>query len=121
MVTRAQRQRNSGEYGGRGAAGELGFGMAHGVEIALPHQHAIVRPDQHGPERVMPMRRRLARDGVGGSEVGEHLVAGHGTILSRCGEGRVARCGTRSAFSAPSALISSIYCPNATSKVPKGP
>jgi hypothetical protein len=30
---------------------------------------------------MMPMRRRLARDGVGGPEVGEHLIAGHGKIL----------------------------------------
>jgi hypothetical protein len=27
---------------------------------------------------MMPMRRRLARHGVGRPEVGEHLIAGHG-------------------------------------------
>jgi hypothetical protein len=68
--------------GRRGAAGELGLGMTHRVEIALPHQHAIIRPDQHATERMMPMRRRLARDGDGGPEVREHLIADHRKILS---------------------------------------
>jgi len=67
--------------GCRGAAGELGLGMAHRVEIALAHEDTVVGSDQNGAEGMMPMRRRLARDGVGGSEMGEHLIAGHGKIL----------------------------------------
>ena len=40
---------------------------------------------------MMPMRRRLARDFIGGAKVGEHLVAGHGTGAYgvRRGMGRV--------------------------------
>jgi len=55
--------------------------MAHRVEIALSHQNAIVGPDQHATERMMPMRRRFARDSVGGPEVSKHLIASHGKIL----------------------------------------
>jgi hypothetical protein len=43
--------------------------VAHGVDIALAHEDAVVGTDQHRPERMMPMRRRLAGDRVGGAKV----------------------------------------------------
>ena len=56
--------------------------MAHGVDIALAHEDAVVGSDQHGAEGMMAVRHRLARDFIGGAKVGEHLVAGHGWSLS---------------------------------------
>ena len=36
----------------------------------MAHDDAIVRPDEHGAERMMAMRRRLARDVIGGEDAG---------------------------------------------------
>ena len=52
--------------------------MPHRADIALAHEDAVVGPDEHGAERMMPMRRRLLRDLIGRTKMGEHLVTGHG-------------------------------------------
>ncbi|GGF21827.1 hypothetical protein GCM10011321_11530 [Youhaiella tibetensis] len=65
-----------------GAPGEFGFGVTNGAEIALPHQHPIIRADKDAPKRVMAMGCRLSGDSVRGPEVGDHLVSRHGTVLS---------------------------------------
>lgn len=45
------------------------LGMLDRADIALPQQHrAPVRPDQHRPERMMPVRQRLPRNGLGLAE-----------------------------------------------------
>jgi hypothetical protein len=49
----------------------------HGVDITLAHEDRVVGTDQHRTERVVAVRDRVAGDGIGRAEVGDHLVARH--------------------------------------------
>jgi hypothetical protein len=68
--------------GFRGAARQFGFGVAHGANVALAQEDMAVGAGKHGAEGMMALRHRLARGRIGGAQVGEHLVAGHGPRLA---------------------------------------
>ena len=72
-----QLHRNFGEIGSGGAAAQFDLGVADDVDIALAHEDVVVGTDEHAAERMMPMRRRLAGDHVGGAEMGDHPIARH--------------------------------------------
>ena len=48
--------------------------MAHGVDVALPHENAVVGADKHGTEGMMAVYRGLASDRIG---PGPCLVVGY--------------------------------------------
>ena len=81
VVASAQRQRKSGGVCGGGAAGKLGLGVADHVEIALAHEDVVVRADEDRAEGVVPVFGGLRAPLVGGAEMGDHLVAGHGGLV----------------------------------------
>ena len=72
--------------GSGGAAAQFGLGVADDVDIALAHEDAVVGTDEHAAKGMMPMRRRLAGDHVGGAEMGDHLVARHVAVAVRLRE-----------------------------------
>ena len=51
--------------------------MAHGVDIGLAHEDAVVGTDQHRAEWVVAVQDRLAGDGGRSAQVSKYLVAGH--------------------------------------------
>ena len=51
--------------------------MTHCVDIALTHEDCVVGADQHRTERMVAVSCRVAGDGIGSAEVGDHLVARH--------------------------------------------
>ena len=68
----ACRSQEVGRIGLPQRARQLGLGVTNSIEVALPHEDAVVGPDQHRAEGMVPMHRRLARDFIGGAKVGKH-------------------------------------------------
>ena len=72
-----QVQRSLRRVGSRRAPRKFGLGVMHDVNITLAHEYRVVGADQHRTERVVAVRDRVAGDGIGRAEVGDHLVAFH--------------------------------------------
>ena len=56
--------------------------MADDVEIALTHEDAVVRADEDRAEGMMAVHGGLACHVVGGTQMGDHPVAGHWSCSS---------------------------------------
>ena len=55
---------------GGGATGELGLGVANGIDVALAHQDRVVGTNEHRAKGMMAFNGGFPRDGVGGAEGG---------------------------------------------------